>query len=77
MRGASPVGRDDGGRSYAARMVDGRESRGIGAAAEMSTGESMECSRRRGRELGLSVGTGTTPRDGPVTSTFCSALGGR
>ena len=41
----------------------------------MNTGESMECTRRRGRELGLSAGTVTTPREGPVTSTFCAAHG--
>ena len=56
LRGASPVGRDDGGRSYAARSVGSEESRGVGAAVEVSSGESMECNRRRGRELVLSAG---------------------
>ena len=75
LRGASPVGRDDGGRSNATQTVGGVESRGVGAAAVMNTVESMECTRRRGRELGLSAGTVTTPREGLVTSTFRAAPG--
>ena len=38
LRGANPVGRDDGeGRSYAAWMIDGEES-GIGVEEETSSG---------------------------------------
>ena len=49
LRGASPVGRDDGGSSYSARTNGGEDARGVVAAAGMTIGEQVKRDRRRGR----------------------------
>ena len=43
LRGASPVGRDEGGRSYAARADGGEETSRRRSSSGVSNGDEVRC----------------------------------